>query len=60
MTDLTREEVDFLLTSLGFTRERFRQYDYPGGHEQRRNRIEECERVMEKIRAIRDTTNRGE
>ncbi len=50
---LTSQEVEFILTSLDYTRRGFESTDYPTA-ELRKARFDEVDRVVAKVRAIRD------
>ena len=51
--DLTSEDVEFILTSLDYTRLNVESTSYPT-YELRRERFDELDRVVAKVRAIRD------
>lgn len=53
---LTREDCGFILTSLDFTRQTFRDHPYPGPNAYgfRQARLAEVDEVAGKVRAIRD------
>ena len=50
--ELSLADLDFILESLSFTKIRFDQYQWPN-YEQRRERIDQLETVVQKLRAYR-------
>jgi len=53
MNELTLEEIEIILTSLDYTKQKFQSYtDYPS-YEFKQQRIAEVKKVIEKVRAIK-------
>ena len=53
MTELTRDDLYFILESLDFTLQRFQDYDRYPSYEFKQERIAEVQSLQKKIRAMR-------
>lgn len=51
-THLTLEDIDFILESLKYTRDKFENYEYPS-YEFKRKRLDDVEMIISKVSAIR-------
>jgi len=51
---LTAEDISFLIESLRYTKRNFESTDYPSA-DLRKQQVERVERLMEKLRGIRDS-----
>ena len=50
--ELTKTELDFILTALEFTKSKFENYSYPT-YQLKLERIAEVEKLMDKVREIK-------
>jgi hypothetical protein len=53
MEDLTLEELELILTSLDYTKQKFQSYSYYPSYEFKQQRIAEVKIIIEKVRAIK-------
>lgn len=56
-TKLSLEDIDFILQSLKYTKDKFENYEYPS-YEFKRKRLDDVEKVISKVSAIKKEINK--